>query len=133
MFDVRFFDTAGNLLRQRRLRPDHRRPGRADHRGLRNPPRDRCADVGRDGLPQGPSLHFLLNNTTDKDNRIPARGFRDAIYNAIGAKVIGAVYEDGQYWSETRFSLPGGASRAEVRLFHQTTSRSTSSSSVMRT
>ena len=74
------------------------------------------------GLPQGPSLHFLLHNTTDKDKRIPARGFRNAVYNAIGAKVIGAVSEDEQYWSQPRFALPGGATRAEVRLFHQTTS-----------
>lgn len=75
------------------------------------------------GLPQGESLHFLLNNVTLKDNRIPARGFRDAVYDAVGAKVVGAVYEDEQYWSERRFVIPGNANRAEVRLLHQTTSK----------
>ena len=122
--DVRFFDTAGNLVEQR---------GGYDQ--ITAQLDEQTTEVfeilhGIDaqmsaatGLPQGPSLHFLLNNTTDKDNRIPARGFRDAVYSAIGAKVLGAVYEEEQYWSETRFSLPGGASRAEVRLFHQTTSK----------
>lgn len=122
--DVRFFDTAGNLVEQR---------GGYDQ--ITAHLDEQTTEVfeilhGIDaqmsaatGLPQGPSLHFLLNNTTDKDNRIPARGFRDAVYSAIGAKVLGAVYEEEQYWSETLFSLPGGASRAEVRLFHQTTSK----------
>lgn len=75
------------------------------------------------GLPTGKSLHFLLNNVTEKDNRIPARGFRGAVYEAIGAKIVGATYVDEQYWAEDRFPIPAGAVRAEVRLFHQTTSK----------
>ena len=75
------------------------------------------------GLPVGKSLHFLLNNVTEKDNRIPARGFRGAVYEAIGAKVVGANYEDEQYWAEDRYTIPANAVRAEVRLFHQTTSK----------
>lgn len=75
------------------------------------------------GLTAGESFHFLLNNTTEKDNRIPARGFRNAEYDAIGAYVVGASYTDEQYWSEVDFDLPLNADRAEVRLFHQTTSK----------
>jgi hypothetical protein len=74
-------------------------------------------------LPVGPSFHFLLNNTTEKDNRIPARGFRGAEYTAVGAYVVGATYEDEQYWSEVDYTIPAGATRAEVRLYHQTTSK----------
>ena len=90
----------------RRLRPDHRRPGRTDHRGLRNPPRDRCADVGRDGSTAGAEPALPPQQHHRQGQPHPRAGFRDAVYNAIGAKVIGAVYEDEQYWSETRFSLP---------------------------
>jgi hypothetical protein len=75
------------------------------------------------GLTPGESFHFLLNNTTEKDNRIPARGFRNAEYDAIGAYVVGASYTDEQYWSEVDFDLPVNADRAEVRLYHQTTSK----------
>lgn len=75
------------------------------------------------GLPVGPSFHFLLNNTTQLDNRIPARGFREAEYEAVGAHVVGASYDDEQYWSEVAFDLPAGATSAEIRLFHQTTSK----------
>ncbi|MFT7074781.1 MAG: hypothetical protein ACJA0P_000781 [Planctomycetota bacterium] len=75
------------------------------------------------GLPQGKSLHFLLGNTIEKDNRIPSRGFTNPEYDAIGAPVVGAIYEDAQYWSEVEFSIPSGATRAEVRLFHQTSSK----------
>ncbi len=75
------------------------------------------------GLPVGKSFHFLLNNTTLKDNRIPARGFRAAVYEAIGAYVVGASYAEEQYWSEVEFALPANATRAEVRLYHQTTSK----------
>lgn len=75
------------------------------------------------GLPQGKSLHFLLGNVIEKDNRIPARGFTNPEYDAIGAPVVGALYEDAQYWSEVEFAVPSNATRAEVRLFHQTTSK----------
>ena len=75
------------------------------------------------GLTPGESFHFILNNETLKDNRIPARGFRSAAYEAVGAKVIGTTYGEEQYWYEDAYPLPPGASRAEVRLFHQTTSK----------
>ncbi|MEL6430603.1 MAG: multiheme c-type cytochrome [Planctomycetota bacterium] len=75
------------------------------------------------GVPAGKSFHFLLNNETLKDNRIPARGFRRDVYEAIGAEVVAAPYVDAQYWLERRFDVPAGAVRAEVRLYHQTTSK----------
>lgn len=122
--NVRFFDAGDNLIDQRggydQLTADLDTASTKVYEIIHGLDSQMAAATG---LPQGPSLHFLLNNTTDKDNRIPARGFRNAVYDAIGAKVIGEAYDEEQYWSETRFGLPGGAVRAEVRLFHQTTSK----------
>ena len=75
------------------------------------------------GKPAGPGFHFALNNTVLLDNRIPARGFTNAAYEAIDADVVAYSYEDQQHWDETTFRLPTGAVRAEVSLFHQTTTR----------
>ncbi len=75
------------------------------------------------GVPAGPSFHFVLNNTVLLDNRIPARGFTNSSYSAIDADVVAYNYEDQQHWDETMFALPTSAVRAEVALFHQTTTR----------
>lgn len=122
--NVRYFDAGGNLLEQRGAYD----PVTADldetttevYEILHGLDAQMSAATG---VAMGKSFHFLLNNTTIKDNRIPARGFRNAVYEALGAYVVGATYEDAQYWSDRRFTLPSGAARAEVRLFHQTTSK----------
>jgi len=36
---------------------------------------------------------------------------------------VGHHYDDGQYWDDTFYTLPAGATRAEVRLFYQSTSK----------
>ncbi len=74
-------------------------------------------------LPVGPSFHLDLNNEIFSDNRIPPRGFTNAGFEAIQAKPKGVVYEDGQYWADTNYAIPPGAVRAEVRLYHQTTTK----------
>ena len=78
---------------------------------------------GVTGLPQGPSFHFVLNNAVLKDNRIPPQGFSNAAFEKIQAPVVAASFEDQQYWDDTPFSVPANAVRAEVRLYHQTSSK----------
>jgi hypothetical protein len=75
------------------------------------------------GLAAGPSLHFVLNNRIYEDNRIPPRGFTNAAFATFGGAPVGYSYEDGQYWDDTFYVLPAGASRAEVRLYYQSTSK----------
>jgi hypothetical protein len=75
------------------------------------------------GLTPGPSLHFVLNNQTYEDNRIPPRGFTNASYAAFGGSPVGHHYEDGQYWDDSHYVLPAGATRAEVKLYYQSTSK----------
>jgi len=75
------------------------------------------------GLPPGPSLHFVLNNRIYEDNRIPPRGFTNAAFAAFGGAPVRHHYDDGQYWDDTLYTLPAGATRAEVRLYYQSTSK----------
>lgn len=72
---------------------------------------------------QGPSFHFVLNNQIYKDNRIPPRGFTNANFEAVQSPPVGYGYTDGQYWDDTDYTLPVGATYAEVRLYYQTLSR----------
>jgi hypothetical protein len=75
------------------------------------------------GLPADPSLHFVLNNRIYEDNRIPPRGFANATFAEFGGAPVGYAYDDGQYWDDTPYVLPAGATRAEVRLYYQSTSK----------
>jgi hypothetical protein len=75
------------------------------------------------GLTPGPSLHFVLNNRVYEDNRIPPRGFTNAAFAAFGGAPVGHAYADGQYWDDTLYSLPTNATRVEVRLYYQSTSK----------
>lgn len=75
------------------------------------------------GLPAGPTSHMALADTIVKDSRIPPRGFDNAVYAAGGAPAIGAIYADGQYWSDVPFRIPARAVRADVSLYYQQTPR----------
>ena len=75
------------------------------------------------GEPNGPSLHFVLNNKVYKDNRIPPRGFTNAAFADFGGAPVAHTYEDGQYWDETHYAIPTGAVSAEVTLYYQSTSK----------
>jgi hypothetical protein len=75
------------------------------------------------GKPVGESFHFVLNNQWLKDNRIPPIGFTNAAYASVGAAPVDAIYVDGQYWDDTTFAVPLAAVRAEVRVYHQTTTK----------
>lgn len=82
-----------------------------------------AAVSGLTGVPEGPSFHFALNNTWYKDNRIPPRGFTNAGFAAVQAAPVGYAYADGQYWDDTRFTVPAGATQALVRVYYQSVSR----------
>jgi hypothetical protein len=78
---------------------------------------------GIEGFPDGPSFHFALNNHMYKDNRIPPEGFTNTEFEANGAYIIGATYEDGQHWDITPYDIPAEASKVEVALKYQTSSK----------
>jgi hypothetical protein len=75
------------------------------------------------GLASGPSFHFVLNNTVYKDNRIPPRGYTQTAYDRIGLRPVGAVYQDGQYWDDTFYTVPAETVRVTVTLYYQTASK----------
>jgi len=75
------------------------------------------------GVPPGPSFHFVLNNKIYKDNRIPPRGFTNAAFALFGGSPVGAAYADGQYWDDTIYSIPYGATSATVTLYYQSTTK----------
>jgi len=75
------------------------------------------------GVAPGPSFHFALNNKVFKDNRIPPRGFTNAAFADFGGAHVGYSYADGQYWDETYYAIPPGATSAEVTLYYQSTSK----------
>ena len=71
----------------------------------------------------GPSLHFVLNNKIYEDNRIPPRGFTNDVFAPFGGAPVGHEYADGQYWDDSFYALPAGATKAEVKLYYQSTSK----------
>ena len=75
------------------------------------------------GLPQGESFHFALNNTIVKDNRIPPRGYTLDAFTAVQAEPVAEHYPEHHYWHDTTYPVPIGAVSAQVRLYHQTTTR----------
>ncbi len=75
------------------------------------------------GNPVGPSFHFAINSKVYFDNRIPPRGFTNANFEMIQSPPIGYSYEDGQYWDDTEYLLPGATAEIIVTLYYQTTSK----------
>jgi uncharacterized repeat protein (TIGR01451 family) len=75
------------------------------------------------GRPAGASFHFVLNNTVVKDNRIPPRGYTQALYDRPGLRPVGAIYADGQYWADATYALPAEAERVAATLYYQVASK----------
>jgi hypothetical protein len=75
------------------------------------------------GVPAGPGFHLALANTKFKDNRIPPRGFTNAAFESEGCPPVYCTYEDGQYWHDSYFPVPVGATHAVATLYYQTTSK----------
>ena len=75
------------------------------------------------GIPTGPSFHLILMNQVEKDNRIPARGFTNAEYEALQIAPVGQTYNDGENFDITNYNIPAGAASADVRVYYQSTTR----------
>jgi hypothetical protein len=75
------------------------------------------------GVDPGPSFHFVLNNKVFKDNRIPPRGFTNAAFADFGGAPVAYTYADGQYWDDTYYTIPPGATSVEITLYYQSTSK----------
>jgi len=71
----------------------------------------------------GESFHFVLNNTVIKDNRIPPQGYTQFLYDRPGLRPVGAVYQDGQYWDDSAYTLPLDTAYIRVSLYYQTASQ----------
>ena len=80
------------------------------------------AQAQKYGKPPGPSFHFILNDRTIKDNRIPPRGFKQSAFAERLAAPVGAAYVDGQFWDSVEFALPAGTEQVEARLMYQSVS-----------
>ncbi len=78
---------------------------------------------GITGIPEGPSFHFVLNSTVALDNRIPPRGYDPNTFANFGGLPVGYSYASGQYWDDTLYSVPVGATSAQVTLYYQSTSK----------
>lgn len=70
----------------------------------------------------GKSFHFVLNDITVKDNRIPPRGFINELFAKHKASPVGANYANGQHWDDVFFDVPPGTASVEARLFYQSVS-----------
>lgn len=122
--NVRFFSASGALLREH----GHYDDALATLDGASTKVYEAKAGLdahaaGASGKPEGESFHFVLNNTWLMDNRIPPVGFENARFASVQAAPVAYAYADGQHWDDTRFAIPPAARRAEVRVFHQTTTR----------
>jgi hypothetical protein len=82
-----------------------------------------AATAAATGLPAGTPFHLVLSNHVAHDNRIPPRGFTNAAFDAFGGAPVGASYADGQHWDDTTYPIPLAATRAEVVLEYQSTSK----------
>ena len=74
------------------------------------------------GKKPGPSFHFVLNDITTKDNRIPPKGFKNSTFKEHLCQPVGASYADGQYWDDIELTIPGGCTKISARLMYQSVS-----------
>jgi len=75
------------------------------------------------GLEPGTPFHLVLSNAIELDNRIPPRGFTNAAFAKFGGAPVGADYADGQHWDDTIYTIPPDATRVDVELRYQSTSK----------
>lgn len=122
--NVKFFDASGTLLREH------------GHYDIETAELDEASTEVHEmviglspeaaqatGQPPGPTTHMSLADTIVKDNRIPPRGFSNAMYEAGGAPAVDANFADGQYWADNYFAIPAGATRVEATAYYQIVTR----------
>jgi hypothetical protein len=122
--NVKFFDAANNLIAERGVYNN----ATAAFDGTGTKVYETKHGIGPNvaaatGLPAGESFHLALNNVVLRDNRIPPRGFTNAGFASVQAEPVAYSYADGQFWDDTDYAVPPGAARAEVRVFHQTSTK----------
>ncbi len=121
--NVRFIDDAGQLIAERgAYDASTGRPSTEDSKMYEIVLGIDQATADATGLPVGPTHHVAFCNVIYKDNRIPPRGYLNAEFERIGAPVVGAYFQDGQYWDDTRFALPKNTVRVEVAAYYKTAS-----------
>lgn len=81
-----------------------------------------AAQAKRHGKQPGKSFHFVLNDITVKDNRIPPRGFKNKAFAEHMCPPVGAKYADGQYWDDVDLALPEGTVKVVARVMYQSVS-----------
>ena len=74
------------------------------------------------GKKPGKSFHFVLNDTTAKDNRIPPRGFKNTAFAEHLSAPVGAEYADRQHWDDMPLDMPARCKKIEANLIYQSTS-----------
>ena len=57
------------------------------------------------------------------DNRIPPRGYDPNTFANFGGAPVNYEYDSGQYWDDTEYDVPIGATSAQVTLYYQSTSK----------
>ncbi|MCK5408368.1 MAG: hypothetical protein KAJ37_12955, partial [Candidatus Krumholzibacteria bacterium] len=119
--NVKFFDASSNLLRESAAY--NASTAELSHDAEAKIYEIEPATKGIPGLADGTLFHFVLNNTVVKDNRIPPRGFTNAAFAAFGGPPVAYAYADSQYWDQTTYAIPNGATRAEVTLYYQSLSK----------
>lgn len=75
------------------------------------------------GQDPGTPFHLVLSNYVEHDNRIPPRGFTQAAFAEFGGAPAGVDYADGQHWDDTTYTIPLEATRVDVTLNYQSTSK----------
>ena len=123
--NLRAFDGNGNLIHESGAYDPstgqlHRSPDTKVYEVKQGITPELAALVGK---PDGSSFHFVLNNYVVKDNRIPPKGYTQALFDQPGLRPVGAVYADGQHWDDTLYTLPIETERVLVTLYYQTASR----------
>jgi hypothetical protein len=122
--NVRFLDAAGALVAERGAYDNATASlSAADTKVYEAKHGIDAAVAAATGLPEGVNLHLALANKKYKDNRIPPRGFTNAAFEADGCPPVNYSYADGQYWDDTLFAVPAGATQAVVTLYYQTTTK----------
>ncbi|MBD3169226.1 MAG: T9SS type A sorting domain-containing protein [candidate division Zixibacteria bacterium] len=52
---------------------------------------------------------------------LPPRGFTNAAFDSVGSPPVAYTYNDGQYWDDTEYMIPGSAAMITATLYYQTT------------
>jgi hypothetical protein len=122
--NIKFLDASGSLIEERGMYDWVTADLVEDDTKVYEPKYGMTQEMAKiTNLPAGESFHLVLNNTLLFDNRIPPMGFTNANFEAIQSAPVGYTYADGQYWDDTLYDIPTGATQAVATLYHQTSTK----------